>query len=160
MYKWFDKVKMPSYVNPVEGDFEIDYDLILESTLAYETLRESMDKPDISKDELNELFWGDRKARQFKLWQVEDFKHTCSPEVMANLKSDILTISDWYEQVVWSMPMTYLLIFVGLELYLYFWSRGKRIFTLYLDLFYGYIYFLTIVHFFYTLHGINSIDFE
>ena len=132
----------------------------MESTQAYDTLKENMDKPDISKDELNEMLWGDRKIRKFKLWQVEDFKHTCSPEVMENLKTDVQTITDLYEQIVMTLPMTYLLLFCGLELYLYFWSRGKRIFELYLDLFYGYIGFLTMAHSLYTLHGVNSIDFK
>ena len=49
---------MQPFFYPLGGDFELNYDTILESAGVYETMRANLNEPLKSKEDLDELIFG------------------------------------------------------------------------------------------------------
>ena len=60
---------MPSYLKPVEGDFKLDYESILDSLKVYGTITDNLSiKVDLV--EIRRLIWGNETPRTFRLFKV------------------------------------------------------------------------------------------
>ena len=139
MYDYFEITGIRSHIRKIEG-FSLPIETIIKSTKAYEMINEYFEN-ELSEKLLKELVWGLQESRDFHLYEVSDFEHTCTDEEFNELGEQIDSFQELYDFISLTMSLTYLVLLSAFEIYLVV-RRGPSIYLTTLTLFYGYIYFL------------------
>lgn len=144
---------MPSYMKEIDG-FTLDYSHIITSVELHNKLNEYLQK-NRTKEEFEEILWGDEEKRTYKLYKIYEIDNKCSRKMMIKMLSDLKEITDAYDKATRPFPTAIMIALTILDMYL---LRGPlSIHRLTLGVFYSYLVFFTLVFYFYMTSAIREL---
>ena len=76
---------------------------------------------------------------------------------MESFLKDLNLISEWYEKVIYEMPIIFMVLTSIAEIYVLFLS-GRSIYSLTVGIYYGYLSFLVLVFGYYVRSNLSELD--